>query len=90
MSDSEEKRVLSLIKAHGGELVRQRKHHIYRFPSGKNFVVPNTPSDRRAWHHALATLRRLLGIQRRVQKVTLAPKRRDPSPKEHQSYPLPR
>ena len=86
MSDSQEERVLGLIKAHGGELVRRKNHHIYRFPSGKNFVVSKTSGDCRAWHRALATLRRLLGVQRRTQKVTLAPSRKEPSPRVRPSY----
>ena len=71
MSDCQKNIVLRLIAEHGGILVRQRKHHVYRFPSGKVFVVPNTPSDVRAWHSSLATLKRVLGM-RLVQHVGIS------------------
>lgn len=87
MSDCQKDSVLRLIAEHGGTLVRQRKHHIYRFPSGKVFVVPNTPSDIRAWHHSMATLKRVLGM-RHVQQAGIPPGKNHPPHKTHKVYPV--
>jgi len=88
MSDCQKNSVLNLIAEHGGTLVRQRKHHIYRFPSGKVFVVPNTPSDIRAWHHSMATLKRLLGMRRPVQQAGIPPGTKRPPHKTHTVHPV--
>lgn len=65
MADSRKERVLNLIKENGGRLVRQRRHAIYRFPSGLVFTTPITPSDSsRAWRNSLSCLRRLFRAQR--------------------------
>jgi hypothetical protein len=58
MSEQELKRRL---RAHGFELVRQKKHRVFRNPSGQQFVIPSTPSDYRWSHNALADLARLCG-----------------------------
>jgi predicted RNA binding protein YcfA (HicA-like mRNA interferase family) len=49
----------------GFNLVRQRKHRVYRRCDGKTFVMASTPSDRRASQNSLSNLARLLGIPRR-------------------------
>lgn len=52
----------SLIEEHGGVLVRQRKHKVYRFPNGSTFVVASTPECPLAYDNALSHLKRLLGV----------------------------
>ena len=49
------------LAAHGFELVRQRKHRVYKNPAGQTFVIPSTPSDQRWSANALAHLARLCG-----------------------------
>lgn len=49
-----------LVKEHGGKLIRQRKHRVYKFPSGVVFVCASTPSDRRADDNILCHLKRVL------------------------------
>jgi hypothetical protein len=49
-----------LLQEHSFDLVRQRKHRIYRNPDGLMFVTASTPSDRRASRNALSTLKRVL------------------------------
>lgn len=52
----------SLIAEHGGTLVRQKKHKVYRFPNGTTFVVASTPECPLAYDNALSHLKRILGI----------------------------
>jgi hypothetical protein len=63
MADLRQNRVLWLIDEHKGRLVRQKKHRIYRFPTGLVFTTASTPSDARTWLNSLADLKRLLGVQ---------------------------
>jgi hypothetical protein len=51
-----------LIEEHGGVLVRQRKHKVYRFPSGFTFTTSSTPECPLAYDNALAVLKTLLGV----------------------------
>src|ERR1700722_4356556 len=50
-----------LLEQHGFELVRQRKHRVFRNPAGQIFILPSTPSDKRWSANALADLARLCG-----------------------------
>jgi hypothetical protein len=69
MPDLHERRdIEALIKAHGGVLERQRKHHVWRFPDGRTFSMPGTPSDFRAGKNKLAALRKFLGLERDTRK----------------------
>lgn len=52
----------SLIEEHGGVLVRQRKHRVYRFPNGTTFTVASTPECPFAYDNALSFLKTLLGV----------------------------
>ena len=52
--------LLELLQKHHFDLVRQRKHKIYRNSDGLTFVTASTPSDRHASQNALSTLRRIL------------------------------
>jgi hypothetical protein len=51
-----------LIEEHGGVLVRQKKHKVYRFPNGATFTVASTPECPLAYDNALAFLKTLLGV----------------------------
>lgn len=57
-----------LAKEHGGVLARQRKHRVWKFPDGRIFVMPSTPSDRKAEANSMSDLRRFLGIKREIVK----------------------
>jgi hypothetical protein len=63
--------VFTILNNVGAVLVRQRKHKIFRFPSGLIWVVPCSPSDSRAWMNNLASRRRHLAVRtsRPVQLV---------------------
>lgn len=54
------KQLEQLIKENHGELVRQKKHRVYRFPDHRIFVMANTPSDHRAFRNNMRTLKRFL------------------------------
>lgn len=45
----------------GARLERCNKHLVYRLPSGRIFVTPKTPGDRRGEENALRELRKLTG-----------------------------
>jgi hypothetical protein len=51
-----------LIKEHTGVLVRQKKHKVYRFPNGLNFILSSTPECPLAYDNALSSLKKVLGI----------------------------
>lgn len=55
-----QEQLMQLLREHNFDLVRQRKHKIYRNPNGLTFVTASTPSDRRAPQNALSTLKRIL------------------------------
>ena len=55
-----EKDIPAMLKREGFELVRQKKHHIYRDGEGRTLTTSATPSDRRASRNQLRDLRRLL------------------------------
>jgi hypothetical protein len=52
-----------LLHENGFRPLRQQKHLVSRYPSGRNFVTAKTPSDRRDEKNAHAGLRRLLRAQ---------------------------
>jgi predicted RNA binding protein YcfA (HicA-like mRNA interferase family) len=52
--------LIKLLRENSFNLVRQRKHKIYRNPEGRMFVISSTPSDRQAPQNALSTLKRVL------------------------------
>ena len=98
MSDPNKKKVLSLLKEIGAGFLRRRKHNIYRLPNGKPFVIPNTPSDKRAWANSLAQLRRAVKAMN-VDKTKLVkdasrthigpvPPTRVHKPSKHSEHPL--
>jgi predicted RNA binding protein YcfA (HicA-like mRNA interferase family) len=51
-----------LLRSNGFRLLRQRKHLVWRHPSGRNFVTAKTPSDRFAENNVRAELRRFLRV----------------------------
>lgn len=61
MSHAEVERLLA---ENGFTLVRQRRHKIYKHPTGRIFTCPSTPSDYRGWKNSLHDLQRLLASGR--------------------------
>ena len=57
--DTEVRRLLSEFRAN---LVRSRKHEVWKLPNGHTYVRASTPSDFRAADNQLTDLRRQLGI----------------------------
>lgn len=51
-----------IFRQHGAVLVRQRKHEIWRFPDGKTFTRPKTPSDVCSDKNSLMCLKSMLGL----------------------------
>jgi hypothetical protein len=51
-----------LLRSSGFRLLRQRKHLVWRHPSGRNFITAKTPSDRFAENNVRAELRRFLRV----------------------------
>ena len=60
--------ILQLIREHGGVLERSNTHNVYRFPDGRIYVLPKSPSDVRALKNNLSALRRFLGVKREIVK----------------------
>ena len=52
------KQLEKFLKAKGYELIRQRKHRIYKNPDGCTFVTPNSASCSRNLQNALRELKR--------------------------------
>lgn len=78
--DSRLKEILSILSDVGAVVVRQRKHQVYRLPSGETFVVAATPSDgQHAYANALGDLKRRLGLygERGVKGERREKKRRE-------------
>lgn len=55
--------VLHLLKEYGATLERSKKHHIWRFPDGRSFSLPGSPSCKSAWENNLHDLKKFLGIK---------------------------
>lgn len=71
--------ISSLLQSHGAVLVRQRKHMVYKFPDGRIFVQPSTPSDSKSGgKNALAALKNFLGL---TKHETTVGERRERKPK---------
>lgn len=51
-----------IIRQHGFDLVRQKKHKVYRHPDGRTFVASNTPSDWRSTLNELHDFANLVGV----------------------------
>ena len=66
---NERKDVEALIKEHGGVLVRQKKHQVWKFPDGRIFTMASTPGDCvHAERNNMTDLRNFLGIAREIKK----------------------
>lgn len=57
------KEVLRLLKEQDAVRVRTNNHPVWKFPSGRIWIVPLTPSDHHSWQNNLADLKRILGIK---------------------------
>lgn len=86
--DRFERLVLDTLKAHGAEVVRQKKHVVWRFPDGRTLVHASTPSDSAcAWKNNWTDLRKMLGLadegrgapgerrEKRVRHIRATPER---------------
>ena len=60
----QKREVLTILHNTGATLVRQKRHQIFRFPDGRIWVVPKTPSDTHAWRNNLSDLRRKLDLRK--------------------------
>jgi hypothetical protein len=69
-------KVESILAAHGFEVVRQKKHKVWRDENGRTIVTPASPSDRRWNDNAIGDLSRVLGIKKR--DLMVRPRRRAP------------
>ena len=67
-------RVEPILKAHGYELLRHKKHKVYGHEDGRRFVLPSTPSDRQWEQNSITHLARILCVPRqtllRVQEIS--------------------
>jgi hypothetical protein len=61
------KELKTLLKTRA-ELVRSKKHLVYRLDTGVTIVISKTVSDRRAVMNALAEVRRGLGLNSKQRK----------------------
>jgi predicted RNA binding protein YcfA (HicA-like mRNA interferase family) len=59
----QKREVLNLLRNAGAMLAREKRHLIFRFPDGRIWVVPKTPSDAHAWRNNLSGLRRRLNLR---------------------------
>jgi hypothetical protein len=73
-----QKQISELLGKYDFDLVRQRKHKVYRNPDGLIFVTASTPSDRRASHNALSILKRVLR-RRDASDEVVAPRPEPPT-----------
>ena len=55
-------KVEQLLREHGAGPVRDKKHKVWGLPNGRTFVMPQTPSDKKAVNNSLSDARRFLGL----------------------------
>lgn len=55
------RQIESLLHENHAELVRSKKHRVYRFPDGRNWVVAGSPRSDSSWKTNLHDLRKFLG-----------------------------
>jgi hypothetical protein len=78
-----QRQVEALLSEHGYELVRQRKHKVFRRSDGKIWVLPKTPSDFRSLSNNLANLKKeLAGPVDAIEPVA--------APVQHEELPAPK
>jgi predicted RNA binding protein YcfA (HicA-like mRNA interferase family) len=54
------KEIVSMVEKQGFALQRQKKHYVFKHPSGKVFVCGKTVSDKRAMKNIEKEVKRLL------------------------------
>lgn len=52
-----------ILKENNAQLLRQKKHLVYKLPNGKQFTMSKTPRTEGSWDAHLADLKRGLGIK---------------------------
>lgn len=76
-------RIEQLLKEDGAQLVRHKKHAIWKLSNGKTFVLPSTPSDGRALRNAVKGLENLLELRINTEHKPETVPDRLPSKKRH-------
>jgi hypothetical protein len=71
---------LSLLRKSGAELLRSKKHNIYRLKDGSRYVTPATPSDVHAWRNCLSFLKVKLGLSLRGEDARVGSPKRSAKP----------
>lgn len=59
-------KVDQLLRDYGAQLIRQKKHRVYRLSNGAQLVMSSTPSDVRVSRKRLTDLKRLIAVPRVV------------------------
>lgn len=65
-----DREVNRLLKEHKCQLVRNKKHEVWKLPNGHTWVRSSTPSDTDRAHIDLATLKRALGLRKKESTMT--------------------
>jgi predicted RNA binding protein YcfA (HicA-like mRNA interferase family) len=55
------KQLIAMVESKGFALIRQKKHYIFKHPSGKILVCGKTINDRRALRNIESNIAHLLG-----------------------------
>jgi hypothetical protein len=53
---------MTLLHKNGAELLRQKRHFVFRLRNGQRWVTPKTPGDSRSWRNNLSDLKRTLKV----------------------------
>lgn len=64
-----------IFRQHGFDLVRQKKHRVYKHPDGRTFVTSSTPSDWRTEKNVLGDFSNLTGLDKEELLRPTKPKR---------------
>ena len=60
MTSDTAKRIIKLAKSYGFTLVRQKRHLIFKHPSGKIITTSKSSSDKRALKNIESTIKNLI------------------------------
>lgn len=59
---TEQQEALRLLKAHGAELVRTKKHKVWKLPDGRSWTMASSPSCAHSWKNNLHDLKNFLKV----------------------------
>lgn len=85
---TDKRTAINLLRDNGFELVRSKKHQVYKDDAGRTMVLPSTPSDIRAYRNAIADMRRLHGIEPEVYRPTARVRNPRPVPAQPAPFPI--